>query len=75
LGPAGRIGTPLSDLDLTAQWPSSSREHARRGEAGELARVWGMAVLTEGHWWLVGGRSMAEVFREWSGSRFAACRG
>jgi hypothetical protein len=33
-----------------------------------------MAALTEGRRWLIGGRLVAKVFREWSSSRFAACR-
>jgi hypothetical protein len=55
---------PTSDLYPTARRPSSSCEHARRGDAGELARVRGMAALTEGRRRLVSGRSVAEVFRE-----------
>jgi hypothetical protein len=57
-----------------ARRPSSSHEHARRGDAGELARVRGMAALTEGHRRLVGGRSAAMSFRKKSEVRWLACR-
>jgi hypothetical protein len=46
-----------------------------QGIDGELARVWGMAMLTMGRRWLDGGRSEVEAFRRWSGSKRAACRG
>jgi hypothetical protein len=46
-----------------------------QGIAGEIARVWGLAVLTGGRRRLDGGRSEAEAFRKWSGSERAACRG
>jgi hypothetical protein len=46
-----------------------------QGIADELARVWGLAVLTGGHWRLDGGSSEVEAFRKWSGSEQAACRG
>jgi hypothetical protein len=46
-----------------------------QGVAGELARVWGLAMLTVGRRRLDGGRSKAETFRRWSSSKRAACRG
>jgi hypothetical protein len=58
-----------------ARRPSSSREHARRGDAGELARVRGMAALTEGRRRLVGDRSAVVSFRKKSDVRWLACRG
>jgi hypothetical protein len=46
-----------------------------QGITGKLARVWGLARLTVGHRWLVGGRLEVEAFRRCFGSERAACRG
>jgi hypothetical protein len=46
-----------------------------KGVDSELARVWGLAMLTVGRRQLDSGRSEAEAFRRWSGSKHAASRG